>query len=309
MHVTVTCYKQLSVNRQKTDEPPIFVGPLFIHDSSDFETYVNFFDHIRNKLVNVSLDSLVIGTDDEKAMVKAITTSFPSSTHVLCTGHLRQNAKQRLVDDAVTLADRNYILNKIFGPDGIVSADDSICYDEKCDELGRHLATVSNKFHKYFVDRLEPILKTKVNHPVRHDLIGANWTNNNCESINHVLKQLIDWKSKSLTDLIDAIHRLVRGQFAELRSAIIGTGEFRLAPTHEKFKLTKTDWVTMTLEQRSRHFSKYRNYLFTNPRLLTSTNGQVTIVAPKTLGRKPGQRRRKVNERTTTLTKRTKKDS
>ena len=40
MHVTVTCYKQMTVTRTRTNEPPLFIGPLFIHDNSDFDTYM-----------------------------------------------------------------------------------------------------------------------------------------------------------------------------------------------------------------------------------------------------------------------------
>ena len=49
-----------------------------------------------------------------------------------------------------------------------------------------------------------------------------------------------------------------------------------------------------------------RNYKVTHPSIVTSTNGLATVVAPKTHGKKPGQRKRKVNERTTTVTKRKK---
>jgi hypothetical protein len=50
MFVTVTCYKQLSVNRQRTDEHPIFMGPIYLHDKSDFESYCHFFYHLKMKL-------------------------------------------------------------------------------------------------------------------------------------------------------------------------------------------------------------------------------------------------------------------
>ena len=43
------------------------------------------------KLVDSDLGQLVIGTDDEKAMVKAITSPFPEPTHILCSCHLKQN--------------------------------------------------------------------------------------------------------------------------------------------------------------------------------------------------------------------------
>ena len=43
MHVTVTCYKQLSIEDVRTHQNPIFLGPMFIHDNSDFETFSLFF--------------------------------------------------------------------------------------------------------------------------------------------------------------------------------------------------------------------------------------------------------------------------
>ena len=64
MHVSVTCYKQLSVVRTTTGETPIFIGPIFIHDNSDFETYCHFFHHLKVKLVDTDLIKLVIGSDD-----------------------------------------------------------------------------------------------------------------------------------------------------------------------------------------------------------------------------------------------------
>lgn len=43
MHVTVTVYKQLSVSRSANEQLPLFKGPMFIHDTIDYETYCQFF--------------------------------------------------------------------------------------------------------------------------------------------------------------------------------------------------------------------------------------------------------------------------
>jgi len=130
MHVTVTCYKQTSVVRHDTSESPIFIGPTFIHDNSDFESYSNFFNHLKTKLADTDTHDLVIGSDEEGGLVNAIMKSFPDSCHVLCTRHLYQNAKQKLVDDSVTKHDRKNMLDSIFGPDGLINADDSICFED-----------------------------------------------------------------------------------------------------------------------------------------------------------------------------------
>lgn len=56
---------------------------------------------------------MVISSDDEQALVKPLDIYFfPETKQVLCTRHFRQNAKQKLIDDAITLNDKNAILNK-----------------------------------------------------------------------------------------------------------------------------------------------------------------------------------------------------
>ena len=70
---------------------------------------------------------------------------------------------------------------------------------------------------------------------------------------------------------------------------------------------TKTDWITMTEQQKTNLFRRYRKFIAKDSDLVVSTDGQSTVVAPKTNGRKPGpQRKRKINIRTTTIAKKTK---
>lgn len=149
------------------------------------------------------------------------------------------------MDDAVDKGQRREIMNKIYGKDGILHADDTICFEEKCNDLEEHCSQISNKFNKYFTGRLKTLLKKKVNDPVRGELVTENWTNNNCESVNHVLKQAIDWRSKPLTELVGILHDLASGQFKELHSAMLGTGEYRLAESHSHFRISKTEWICM----------------------------------------------------------------
>ena len=63
-------------------------------------------------------------------------------------------------------------------------------------------------------------------------LNDKQWTNNNIESLNHVLKQDNEWKSKLLLDLIKTIENRIKSQTKNLRKAIFGSGEYQLADTH-----------------------------------------------------------------------------
>ena len=142
---------------------------------------MSFFHHLKVKLVDTDLKKLVIGSDEETAMVKAITTAFPEATHTLCTRHLRQNANQKLQDDAVNKKQRNKVRDMIFGTDGVINADDTVCFEEKCIELEDYCSEVTESFANYFRKRLKEPLKTKENKPVKSDMVSADWTNNNSE--------------------------------------------------------------------------------------------------------------------------------
>ena len=186
------------------------------------------------------------------------------------------------------------MLNRIFGDDGLMDADDSICYDKLANDLDQDLTQISTKFREYFKKRLNPLLKSKVNVPQTENQVIKHWTNNNCESMNHVLKQTVDWKSQPLPDLVRLLLELVKGQFKRLRSALLQTGDYRLADTHKQFENTKTDWIKMTEKQlRSNHFRRFRLYVHCYEKKVISTDGMTTVIAPKTNGRKPGQTKRK----------------
>lgn len=162
LHVTVTCIKQMTVTTDKTDEPSLFSGPMFLHDTSDYETYNYFFHHLRLKLCT-NLARVVIGTDDEQAMVKAITTEFRTSNHVLCTRNLKENTRQHLNDDGITLSERQVMIMKIFGTDVLVNGSNDATYDEQCHGLVEYCANFSSKFVQYFNKRLRQILRNKLN--------------------------------------------------------------------------------------------------------------------------------------------------
>ena len=48
----------------------------------------------------------------------------------------------------------------------------------------------------------------------------AGWTNNNSESINHVLKQVVQWRSQKLPELVSRLRTLVDAQFIEADRAM-----------------------------------------------------------------------------------------
>lgn len=108
--------------------------------------------------------------------MNAITLIIPEARHALCTRHLEENARQILKDDHVTLGQRKDIVQKIFDKDGLINADDSVCFEECCDRLEGDLSQISSKFQTYFNKRLKTSIKDKVNDPVREGQITKQCT-------------------------------------------------------------------------------------------------------------------------------------
>ena len=103
-YVTVTTFKFLDAVRQRTNEPPVFLGPTYLHWDATVTTYANFLHHLRVKLacnvdtgITVAPD-LMVGSDDERALRNALAMVFPKSSHLLCIQHLRKNVEHYLTD-------------------------------------------------------------------------------------------------------------------------------------------------------------------------------------------------------------------
>ena len=54
---------------------------------------------------------------------------------------------------------------KIFKNDGLIDAKDSICFDQKCQEIENKYKDVSKTFFRYFENKLKSNLKNKVVQP------------------------------------------------------------------------------------------------------------------------------------------------
>ena len=156
-YVTTFVYKSHRLARKETHDNLLFLGPLFLHRDASDETYKVFFNHIASKLeadvseVDLRIPSIMeFDTDDEKAHTKAIEHSFPDSTRVMRTKHLKDNLKHYLTNVAIVpRGERDIIQQLVFGENGLVNAEDTFHFEEISNNI---LATTANdKFKNYFV--------------------------------------------------------------------------------------------------------------------------------------------------------------
>ena len=167
--VTSSVYKNTAVVRKSTNKNPIFFGPIFIHGTSDYETYNSFMQKLSVKLTDEDISNMIIGSDDETAMRKACRKAFPSARHIVCTRHLKTNTLHYLVDKVgLDRKSRSEIVNAIFGMHGLVSASDIDTFNHRLKFVKGIISKHENSkaedksFAKYFRTRLLPLLKEHV---------------------------------------------------------------------------------------------------------------------------------------------------
>ena len=255
-HVTPTIYKDLSVLRRSTMDNPLCFGPTFIHTSSTTKAYSSFFHEIADNLTDEEISNLTVGSDEEAAFKAAIQRCFHGCTHVLCTRHLKQNANRYMEDEVgIAFKGRQTILDRIFGKDGLTESNDVDVLNTRMTRLQNLIdlhdrPTNVKTFRKYFDNKLAPMLDAHIIKPSIIGKITPNWTNNNSESANHILKSAVLWKASDLPKFIEILYGIVSGEEIERERAIRDTGNFKLAPTFQHHYVDIDNWTDITQEQR-----------------------------------------------------------
>ena len=186
---------------------PIILGPVYLHWDGTFHTYryQRFSTHLASVIdTNISetllsVNDIVVRSDEDKALVKAIKSSFPNSELTLCTRHLSENMSRHM-RNKVGMNEKatKQVVDEIFGDNGLIEADTTV-------EFTKQVNIIESKYQAmigpYLTNKAIPTIKKYVYNARMSDLrIPLQWKNNSCESINHILKLNQDWKPDKLHD-------------------------------------------------------------------------------------------------------------
>lgn len=191
--------------------------------------------------------------------------------------------------------DRKPVIDAIFGINGVSAAQGRVVFEER---VAHALSIADATFGLYFNSRIVPMLKHNLDTTLEVTAdVSTKWTNNNCESANHMLKVAVDWKPQSLLGLIEKLHEVVVSQY-EVERAIINTGDYKLAPLFQKYKVHRDAWREMTEQARQSHLDGFRSGISKAANAVVSSDNTTTVVLPGHGGKKIGQESRKGPNRT-----------
>ena len=167
LFLTLTVFKNRSVVRRNTMQPPIFLGPMFLHGDGSFLTYLTFFMFLRGVLdtdlhaAELKLtEGLITGSDEESALVKAIRTAFPQSKHLFCMLHCQDNVRDHLSKAGVDIKTREEMLQLLFGADGLAVSGDELIFDDRRAAVQQYMNMYCPQVEDYILDRTIPKLLT-----------------------------------------------------------------------------------------------------------------------------------------------------
>jgi len=110
----------------------------------------------------------------------------------------------------------------------------------------------------YLQDKIFPKIKSNCELMWQQKWLGQHmWNNSNCESVNHILKMVIDWKLQRVRSLVEHVRDIVRLQYSDLKRALYGQVDFQLTPLFKNHYVPYVKWEQCTEEHRDQLFAKF----------------------------------------------------
>ena len=147
-----------------------------MHWDRSFHAYQRFFTHLaailETPLFDAELETsdLVLGSDEEKALVKSVKCSFSDAKLTIFTWHLEANLKRQLKKELACLK----IIKINYAPDGLRSFDTSVSFAQKASE---NESRFGEKVGSCLMEKLIPTISEHVFKFQKTDerIIPINW--------------------------------------------------------------------------------------------------------------------------------------
>ena len=273
-YITVVAIQDKSLKSPAGHYPWVMLAVAFHEKRSEFvhELIVHDIVHATPALKKVKP---IIITDAETGLWKA----WRKHGHLLrCCNHLQQNFKHYLLQDLhIPHTHISQFIQAAFGPQGLVDCEDKHMFEEALhglkEDFNQWEATALQKSIGYsskaftwllsrrrvFSKRVLKYARRKAGYPA-----GQRPNTNGVEAFNHRLKQTQEEHVKSrkltflefLTQVILVIEKDMEGNLAR---AVIGTGDFQLAPDYQYTAVKLDVWTAAANERKKDYIQKLRN--------------------------------------------------
>lgn len=137
-------------------------------------------------------DSVITGSDEETALVRALRRGFPNSKQLFCMLHCKDNVRHHLTAIGTAVNVREHILALVFGSSGVAEASSDDEMDDRTAQVMQYVRQQNVNVVDYLQNRIMPKIHNNCRLRWDEPWIGQQqWSNNNCESANHMLKMQV----------------------------------------------------------------------------------------------------------------------
>ena len=207
---------------------------------------------------------------------------------------LRQNIKDKLHSLSLSQNVWKDFLGDIFGQQTGTHYEKGLVDSESAEVFNKAVAKIENQwnnfeigclgknhkpqFHTWFCrHKVEDIIQCVLpNVRAKAGLYATSkFTTNNSESLNHVIKQEVEWQENKLPVLIDHLLNIVEQHENELQRAVICRGEWQFTSLYKHLEINEKVWFSeMTSSAKQKHMKKVLSCnLVTMASLSTSSSG------------------------------------
>ena len=228
LYLTTMVYKNRRVLRKQSKDHPLVLGPCFLHRDSKLKDYGLFLSHVKTAMMDhVDADSMleiekqmVFGSDEEKALVKAIRCIFPNASRRLCSLHLKKNITRKMIEYGIDIKRRNQIASLFYNDNN----KNPSSFEQSRQKI-KQMTVDNDKLSKYLLKQFE----------VYHmSGLYTDWTNNNSESINNSIKSELDRRAHETGELIRRLSNIVEEHYLNVKLALCGLGDFMLFEVYRR---------------------------------------------------------------------------
>ncbi len=139
--LTVTTYRNLKLHHGVTKKPPVFIGPILMHQHKDWKTYSRFANSVTTECPDLE-GIIACGTDGERALIAGFKRNFRFALFLRCFIHFKDNVKRELQERGLFPDAKKMFMAEIFGKQeddtmyaGLVDCDNPEEFDSKLQAL------------------------------------------------------------------------------------------------------------------------------------------------------------------------------
>lgn len=209
-------------------DSPCIPLAFMLHQRKYQSIHEDFFRILRRKIPQLKTSKVPIITDRERGIVNAISSELPSSNLLLCWNHLKQDFRRWLRNHGAASDEVKVYMDDL---NTLLNCDSEDQFDTTLEHLTtRWTASVTDYFNKNLKKDITLYAAKWILTPLQLYTPHSGITNNTAESMNTVLKRLMNWKEVPLDTAVLSFYFLQNYYLNEIMRGLCNTGNFQLRP-------------------------------------------------------------------------------